>query len=269
VAKYFILDKTFTAGTEWRVEDDKFYVVKAIGTDATEDIHFTYDRWKSPSIIDVVAPLRLTTTNLMGPLALNELYYVLPPKVPFSIVGPSGTRLRFIGQIGCLAPGETLPSPHVTRYEVQPKKYREYRQQVYQLDTDEPFAAGSERLAWTIETTGRERFTFDHVWMLSYENITQTINPSDMGVIWLKDTERFDIVDTEMGPLGVDALSMPRPPSSTNMVPFTFKEKPIVLEPLQRLDVYIRNNTTTAWTPPAGARITFTLTALSVYELLG
>jgi len=267
MAKYFKLDKVFSAGTDYRVEDDKFYVINAIGTDATSDIYFTYDRWSAPAIFDVVAPLRKSTTNLLGPLNLGDLYFVLPPKVPFSIVGPAGTFLRLIGNIGVLAPGEVLPSPHVARYETQPKLFRRYLQYTYSHGTDVSWSAGTEVVIASLTPTIREKFVLNNVLMLAVANIT--IGPGDAGLIFRKDTERFDIMRTEMGHLGIDALACPRPPASGNMIPFTLVDKPIEIAKEVTLDFIIRNNTGTAWTPTAGTSIEWTLTFICDYQLVG
>jgi len=267
MVEYFKLDKVFKAGSKYRCEDDKFYVIRRIGTDATSDIYFTYDRWSAPAIYDDVAPLRKSTGNLLGPMDLGDLYFVLPPKVPFEIVGPSGTVLRFVGQIGALAPGEALPSPHLARYEVQPRKYRRYWEKTYRHGTDVTWPDGSEVTIATLTPTARERFVLNNVVMLAYTNVT--VDAGDAGLILMKDTERFDIVRTNMGMLGVDVLACPKPPASTNMVPFTLADLPITVEKEEELTFIIRNQSGATWTPPTGAEITWTITVLCDYELLG
>jgi len=267
VVKYFKLDKAFSAGVSYRVEDDKFYLIKKVGTNATSDIYFTFDRWNAAAIKDVVAPIRKLTANLLGPLCLGKFYYVLPPRVPFSIVGPSGTFLRFIGEIGVLAPREELPSPHLARYETQMKVFRRYMEYTYDHGTDVSWPAGSEVTIASLTATMREKFELNNVLMIDVTNVT--LNPGDAGLILRKDTERFDIMDTDMGHLGIDVLSCPRPPDSDNMIPFNLEDLPITVEKEETLDFIIRNNTTTAWTPPAGTSITFTLTLICDYWILG
>jgi len=266
MVKYFKLDKVFSAGSDYRVEDDKYYIIHKIGTDATSDIYFTYDRWSSPAIFDVVAPLRKSTTNLLGPLDLGDLYFVLPPKVPFSIVGPAGRFLRFIGNIGGLAPGEVIPSPHLARYDVEPKLNRRYVQYTYSHGTDVSWPAGSEVTIASLTPTVREKFLLNNVLMLAVANIT--IGSGDAGLIFQKDTERFDIVRTEMGHLGIDALACPRPPASGNMIPFSLADKPIEVLKEEVLKFIIRNNTTAAWTPAAGTSIIWTLTFICDYMII-
>jgi len=267
VVKYFKLDKVFDAGADYRVEDDKFYVVDHVGTDSADDIYFTYDRWSAPPIKSLVAPLRKSTTNLLGPLKLGDKYGVLPPKIPFSIVGPSGTRMRFTGKIGVLAPGEELPSTHAARYEVQPKDFRRYLEYVYNHGTNVSWPAGAEVTIAALTPTMREVFDLNNVLMLEVENVT--IDPGDAGLIFVKDTERFDIVRTQMGHLGLDALAMPRPPASDNMVPFTLEDMPITVEKEETLNFVVRNNTGAAWTPPTGTAIIWRLTLICDYKLVG
>jgi len=267
VVEYFKLDKVFDAGADYRVEEDKFYVVGEWGTDATSDIYFTYDRWSSPAIVDVVAPLRKSTSNLLGPMKLGVLYWVLPPKIAFSIVGPSGTHLRFKGKIGVLAPGEELPSPHAARYEAQPKAFRRYLQYVYSHGTDKSWSAGAEITIASLTPTMREVFDLNNVVMVDVANVT--LGPGDAGLILVKDTERFDIVRTQMGHLGLDVLALPRPPDSSRMLPFTLEDMPITVEKEETLNFVVRNNTGTAWTPPTGKSITFTLTIICDYKLVG
>jgi len=267
LVRYFKLDKVFKAGGSYRCEDDKFYLVDEWGTDATSDIYFTYDRWSSPPIYDDVAPLRKTTSNLLGPMKLADRYWVLPPKVPFDIVGPTGKFLRFIGRIGVLAPGEVLPSTHAARYEAQPKSYRRYWEYKYGHGTDKTWADGAEVVVASLTPTMRERFTLNSILMLAVENIT--VGDGDAGLVFRKDTERFDIVNTKMGMLGIDTVACPKPPASTNMVPFTLEDMPIVVEKEETLYFIIRNQSGATWTPAAGTEIKWTVTFICDYDLIG
>jgi len=266
MVKYYVLDKAFSAGSSYTAEDNKFYKVYAEATDATSDIYIQVDQWSMPAVKDIVAPLRKRTANLLGPLDLGDRWISIPPRTPFRIVGPSGTYLRAIGEIGVLGPGEPVPAEVIERYHAQPKRQLVYLENVFSLGTDVSWGAGVEQTVYSITPTARERYICDSVVMIDVANVT--LSPGDMGIIFMKDTERFDIFETGMGHLGVDALSMPRPPDSDNMEPFSLETHPVVLGPAETLSIIARNNTGAAWTPPAGTSISVTVTFVAKYDIL-
>ena len=120
---YYPLDKIFVQGTNYELPNDRFYVIKKIGTDATSATKLKIDGVDTGPIINSVAPLHKTSSNLLGPLDLGNLFYVVPPNKTFSVEGASGAKFRCIGLIGKLAPGEAMPAQYAGRFNEQGKHY--------------------------------------------------------------------------------------------------------------------------------------------------
>ena len=123
MVEYYKLDKIFEQGTTYEMPNDRFYVIRKIGTDGSSATKLVIDGVETGEIINEIAPLHKTSSNLLGPLDLGDLFYVVPPNKTFEIDGPSGAKIRAIGLIGKLAPGEGLPANYASRFTEQGKHY--------------------------------------------------------------------------------------------------------------------------------------------------
>ena len=138
------LDKTITEGNIYQAPPDIGYIITEIGTDATSDAKLVVDGRPTGAILSEFAPLHKTSSNLLGPLKLGDLYYVIPPDRKFWVDGPSGAKLRLKGYIVKLLPGETFPSDLIARFEEQHKKCITYKKGSYNIGVDVAWADDTE-----------------------------------------------------------------------------------------------------------------------------
>jgi len=200
---YYPLDKVFVEGTDYQTPADRFYVITALGTDAAT----------ATEIISTIAPLHRTSSNLLGPLDLGDLYYVVPPNKTFRVDGPASAKVRAIGRLGVLAPGEVLPAAEAGRFNDQGKKYV-----TYQTGTHTASGAGT----WTADVayeiyslTPKTIETFRFANVLGVTVGGATIAEGNVGIQFKMDGRPLDILTAGPGPKGIDALSMPMPPADT------------------------------------------------------
>lgn len=229
MVKYYPLDKIFVQGTTYELPADRFYVIKKIGTDASTDAYLFIDGVETGAIISEVAPLHRTSSNLLGPVDLGELYYVVPPDKKFTVEGPSGAKIRAIGLIGVLAPGESLPGPYATRFDEQGKHYITYvKDSVTLASAGGSWAADSETEVYSLTPKTVEKYIFNNIAMAKVENASATISEGEVGIRFFLEGTPLDILTSDPGKKGIDLLSMPYPPTpTTEERPFTLKELPI------------------------------------------
>jgi hypothetical protein len=111
MAEEIKFEKEFLAGITYRAESDKYYIVKAVGTDSTlEPSYLEIDGKRCLEIYSKIAPLKQTSSNLLGMFELGNLDLVIPPNKAFIFYGSPGSKIRMKGILGTLAPGEVLPN---------------------------------------------------------------------------------------------------------------------------------------------------------------
>jgi len=261
---YYKLDKVITVGESWRAEENKFYVIKAIGTDASPALTPYVERYPLGAIRADVAPLHKTSSNLLGPLDLGALYYVVPPKHIFKVAGPSGAKCRIIGRIGVLGPGEALPAGMMERFGKQPTHHLTYVTDSESLGTDETWTAGREFGVYKLTPLTPEVYKFNNVCMVSVTG--DTISEGQVGIRFYLEAAPFDILETTMGKLGVDALSMPHPPRDVaEEIPFSLEDLPIEVKGDKTFEVRAINVSGGDLPPATGAAWTVKFTAVVEY----
>jgi len=239
--------------------NDRFYVIKKIGTDATSDTKLVIDGVETGEIINTIAPLHKTSSNLLGPLDLGDLYYVVPPNKTFEIDGPSGAKVRCIGLIGVLAPGEALPANYASRFTDQGKHYKTYITDSYSVSGSGTWSAGTSYEVLSLTPKTIETYKFNDFCGASVSGFTET--EGDVGIIFKLDGKPLDILTTEPGKKGIDVLSMPLPPAdSTEKIPFTFKDYPIEVLGDHTLTIEAMN--------VSGADISFTDLSITVTAIV-
>ena len=265
---YYPLDKIFVQGTNYELPNDRFYVIKKIGTDATSATKLKIDGVDTGPIINSVAPLHKTSSNLLGPLDLGNLFYVVPPNKTFSVEGASGAKFRCIGLIGKLAPGEAMPAQYAGRFNEQGKHYLTYVTGSKDVGTDVSWAAGAEYEVYSLTPKTIEQYIFNNVVMASISG--DTVAEGDFGIIFYLDGTPLDILTTDPGKKGIDVLSMPSPPAATTEeTPFTLKDLPIKVEGDHTFKVTAINNSGAAKAPASGSSWSITLKAIVEYIMRG
>ncbi|MCD6369841.1 MAG: hypothetical protein J7L38_08650 [Thermoproteales archaeon] len=192
----------------------------------------------------------------------------MPPNTKYKFTGASGSKMRLIGRIGVLTPGEAVPAAHMVRYDQQNKIYLTYVEGSYSHGVDTAWVADAEALVYSLTPKTTEKYIFNNICMVAGSG--GTINPGDFAVRFYLDGKVLDLLSKTAGKLGIDVLSMPRPPSDTvEEIPFTLKDLPIEVLGDHTLSVKIRNISGSNKTPTSGSEWSFTFTAIVRYEFGG
>ena len=261
MAKYYILDKIFAVGTEYRAEDDKLYVITKLGCDSGEVIP-TVDGQKIGKLHADFAPLHRTSSNKLGPFDLKELFIVVPPRKLLKFEG-TAAKVRAIGKIIELEPGEAPPTDLIARYNAHGKNYWTYEKASKSLGTDVAWKADQEIELLTLKPTTIEKYLFDSIIMVKISNAT--IAEGDVALRIYVDDKPLDILEKAMGKLGIDVLSCPYPPAdSTEEIPFSLKDLPVEIPGDHTIKFTVINVSGNDITPPSGSSITIDL--LVVYK---
>jgi len=240
MVKYYYLDKIQVANESKTMESDKFMLIKAIGTNDT-DLTVKIAGKELTKINSTVAPLHKTSSNLLGPLKLGEMYLVVPPNKKLEFGYNTATSLvRLIGLIGELGPGEVMPAEHQARFNNQGQAYRTSDDD--SVTTPTSFADGQELSFTTIEPSTIEKHVYNNIFMVDMSASGYTLTDDDVGVRFYIDGKPLDNLDSDMARWGIAYGSMPAPPAdSTEEEPFTFRDMPIVIEPGHKLKITLVN----------------------------
>jgi len=230
--KYF-LDKTISVDKSYRTETDKAYVVFKVGTNSTSKATLTVAGSPVLETIDITGNLRPINTNLTGPLPLGAQFVVIPPAKPFSFSGSSGSYMRLVGEIIELAPGEVLPTDLLSRFTEQPRVFRSYLTGTYSSAAAASIAENAEfDVIPTASVPVGEKWTFDSLYMGEVWTTADTIARELLTSRIYVNGKPLDIIEKDMGPLGIYGSAAPHPPRETvNEKAFTFEDKPLILEP--------------------------------------
>jgi len=260
--KYYKLDKIFVANTDYRAEDDKLYVITKIGTDLS-DVKPTVAGQKIGALSSDFAPLHKTSSNLLGPFDLKDLYIVVPPRKVLKFESSSSGKVRAIGKILELAPGEGIPNDLIARFEAHGKNYYTYSVESVSLGTDVALTADQEVEILSLKPTTIEKYVFDNIVMLSVSG--GSFSEGDLALRIYVDDKPLDILESAMGKKGIDALSLPYPPSdSTEEIPFTLSDMPIEIPGDHTITFKVVNTSGGSLAPASGSSWTFKL--LVVYR---
>jgi len=259
------LNKVFKQGVNYRTHPRTAYLIEKIGTDGASATRLKVDGKDLGALISDVAPLRKTNSYIVGPLDISRLPYVIPPETDFSVDGPSGAKVRVIGKVYLLAPGEPTPESLLARFREQPNKHIRYVEGSVSLGTDVAWADGDEITLTTITPLTIEKFKFNDLVMVKIENAT--INDGDVVIQFYLDNNPLEnLYGTNISP-GIDVLAMPhRDDVGTNEIAFTLKDFPIEVIGDHTLKVTAKNVSGSAISPPSGASITLTLYMVAEYE---
>jgi len=265
MVKAFSLDLILKQGSIYTTKPRVALVIKKEGTNATAAGRLKIDNKLMGDIFATIAPLHVTSSNLMGPLGLGPLYYVVPPDTDIEWDGPSGTKCRIIGELLKLAPGEALASALLARFMAQVDHYLTYAQGTYSHGTDTDLAANAEVEVLSLTPKTIEKYVFAHPVMHDVANYTES--EGDLGVRFYLDNAPLDDLTETTVTGGIDVLSMPRPPAdATEEVPFSLKGTPIEVLGDHTLSVRVRNVKGAAISPAAGTSLTFTITAIYEFQ---
>ena len=260
--KYYKLDKIFLSNTEYRAEDDKLYIIQKIGTDLP-DVKPNVDGQKVGALSTDFAPLHKTSSNLLGPFDLKDLFIVVPPRKLLKFESSGSGKVRAIGKIVVLEPGESIPNDLLARYGAHGKNYYTYYTTTKTLETDEALAADQEVEILSLKPTTIEKYVFDNIIMLLVSG--GSFNEGDLALRIYVDDKPLDILESAMGKKGIDAKSIPYPPSNTSEeIPFTLADMPIEIPGDHTIKFVVVNTRGEPLSPTSGSAWSFKL--LVVYR---
>jgi hypothetical protein len=240
--KKYYLDKIIDQGTLYRAETDKAYVVTAIGTDSSTKATLYVGGVPVAEIYNEMAPNYPINTNLNGPIALGNLFIVIPPAKTFSFSGSSGSTMRLIGNIIELGPGEALTPDLLARFSEQGKKFISYLSGSVTTAAGGVVSAGSEVDVIVTTVPVSERYTINRLYMAEGRLDDYTAVPQFWSRIYVNG-KPLDNLETAMGKFGIAGSAAPHPArEAVNFEAFSFEEKPLVLEEGTDLRITIINN---------------------------
>ena len=261
--------KTFDAGTVYRAETDKAYVIERIGTDSSSTATIKVEGAPVAEIINTITPKEKTGSNLFGPIDLKDLKIVVPQTKPLQIEGASGSKIMAYGKILVLAPGEALPSAFAGRYTEQRTKYITYLSGSYDNGTDTAWDAGKENKVLEYTVGVNEKIILDKFFACWVDNVSGGLLQGQFGFrIYIDDTP-LDVIEDTMGKKGIDPFAAPLPPNTTNsMEVFSFEKNPIELGPGKTLKVTAINISGAAISPNSGTSL-IAKVSIPVTKILG
>jgi len=268
MVNYYPLDKIFFEGTDYEMPNDRFYVIRKIGTAVAQPTKLIIDGVETGEFVSTIAPFCRGYYNVLGPLDLGDLYYVVPPNKTFRVDSISGAKVRMIGQIGVLAPGEVLPATEASRFNEQGKRYVTYIQDSYSKATDEAWAAGEEQEVISLTPKTIEEYRFDR--QVLAEITGGSVVEGDFAIRLFLDGRPLDILTTGPGKLGIDILSMPSPPDvEINQDAFILADLPVVVAGDHTFAIKAVNTSGAAKSPISGSAWSVTVTAVVEYAMKG
>ncbi len=236
MVRYYRFAKTLAGGNTYKLPPDRFYVIKRVGTDSASDITIRIDGIPVLTVRDEFAPIRKTSSNLLGPLDLKQLYLVAPPNKLLQVEGTGNVRIE--GVLGILGPGESLPAEYQSRFNMQGKQMITAVTGSYTVGTS--WAANAEYTVLELTPKSNEKYVFNKIAMAKVTN--HTLSVGEIAMIFYLEGEPLDILTDEPGHKGIDIYYAPYPPSDTDgEEPFSLEANPIVVEGDNTLKVTMMN----------------------------
>jgi len=262
--KKFKLDKIIKQGTKYTTKEREVIVIKKVGTDSSGDARLVIDKKKLGYIDNEVAPLHITTSNLLGALELEELFYVVPPETEFELEGDSGSKGRIIGEHVYLAVGEAVPADLLARFNKQHKEYKTKYDASWSLGTDVTWTADAEYEILSLTPLTTEKIIIDGIVLVAITG--DTVAEGDFGVSFYVDNVPLEAFTAENLMDGIDSKSMPKPPAAVpEMQAFTLKDYPIEVLGDHTFSIRVRNTAGVDKAPASGASWTVKIKLIARY----
>jgi hypothetical protein len=267
MVRMFILDKIVKQGVTYTTKEREVIVIKGLGTNSSGDARLIIDKKKLGYIDNEVSPLHVTSSNLLGPLSLEELYYVVPPETEFEIEGDSGSKGRIIGEHVYLAVGEATPSELIARFDLQHKQYKTKYDASWSLGTDVTWTADAEYEVLSLTPLTTEKIIVDGIILVSISG--DTVAEGDFGIAFYVDNVPLEAFTATNLMDGIDSKSMPKPPAdTTEELVFTLKEFPIEVLGDQTFSIRVRNTSGANKAPASGSSWTVKIKLIARYYKL-
>ena len=259
------LDKYLKEGVVYQTPKRIAYVIREIGTNSSGLGHLKIEETDMGDIDADVAPLRMTSSNTLGPLGLEDYYYVIPPETTFKWEGDSGSLCRIKGDILLLGIDEGVPGELLTRFGEQERKNIRTYVKTVSLGTDEVWKADEEKEVFAITPLTTERILFDS--FVGVKITGNTVNEGDFAVVFYMNNKPIELNVAKNLGYGIDVKSVPLPPNEVDgMIGFSLKDFPIEVPGDQTLSVRVRNISGADKAPASGSAWSVTLKMVGKYE---
>jgi len=262
--KKFKLDKIIKQGTSYTTKEREVIVIKRVGTNSSGDARLVIDKKKLGWIDNEVAPLHQTTSNLLGALDMEELFYVIPPETEFELEGDSGSKGRLIGEHVYLTIGEATPADLLARFNKQHKQYKTKYDASWSLGTDVTWVADAEYEILSLTPLTTEKLIVDGIILAAITG--NTVTEGDFGVTFYVDNVPLEAFTADNLMDGFDSKSMPKPPAAVpEMQVFTLKDFPIEVLGDQTFSIRVRNTSGANKAPATGSSWTVSIKLIARY----
>jgi len=222
----YFLKKVLKTNTTYIMEKDRYYVIKKAGTDSSSKVTIKVDGVPVLDINNTIAPIAKTSSNKLGPIDLGEYFIVVPPERQIYCESSASANVYIEGDLNVLAPGEAIPTEHLTRYNAHVNRKISYVSLSVTVGASWP--AGQEVKVSDVTPSTIEDWIFDDLAGASVVNLSTMLGYGQVAIKLYYDGKPLDLLLTQAGPQGIEVLKMPLPPSSTTEEePFRFKDKPI------------------------------------------
>ena len=265
MANLWVLDKYLKEGVLYQTPKRVAYVIKELGTNSSGLGHLKIEETEMGDIDADVAPLKMTSSNVLGLLYLEDYYYVIPPETKFKWEGDSASLCRIKGDILLLGIGEGVPGELLTRFKDQERKKIRTYVKTLSLDTDEEWKADEEREVFSITPLTTEKILFDG--FVGVKITGDTVSEGDFALTFYMNNKPLELdVASNLG-YGIDVKNAPLPPNDTNgMIAFSLKNFPIEVPGDQTLSVRVKNISGSDKAPASGSAWQVVLKMVGKYE---
>lgn len=243
--KSFLLGKLLYTNTNYETEDDTFLIIQKVCTEDDAKVTIKVDGIPAAEIITDMAPLYQSESTFLKLFKLSDLFVVVPPNKILRLEGTDDKRVRIVGFLNKLAPGEALPAAFAARWTEQGQKYSSYKKTALAADT--ACGAGSAIDIITFECPAGEKWLFED--MLQFVAYVGGSKDYDIRARLVLQDQPFDNLVNAKLLLGIDQRETPYPPGSAAGFEFmTLKERPIKVAPGQIFRVQAVNTAATSKT---------------------
>ena len=272
MARYYRALKTLVQGRTYRLSDTQFWVIKRLGTNSAGRATLKIQESEVGYIDSEVAPMHKLTSNLLGPLDLEDLFYVVNPKEKIEVVGDSGCKMLVDVLVGELEHGESIPSEYAMRKAEQHRHYKTMFSGNFSLGTNVKWLKNDVKEILSLTPLTTEELILNDVIMVSITG--GTVNEGDFAVIFKLgnipfelDPAKVTIDATEVLLEGIDVKYMPKPPKEdTEMQAFTLRDFPITVKGDQTLSILVKNISGSDKTPATDSSWTVDVKLIARYK---
>ena len=268
--QWYKLKKTLIAGTAYRAETDKFYVIKRVGTNSATALGtLTVAGAKCLEMLNTLAPLNMTAYNWFDLYDLGDYYVVIPPAKAFMFTGDSGSKMLIEGMIGEMMTPADFPADLASRLGEQAKKFVTVKQASYAFAAGASWPADAEVEVLTITATAGERHIIDDRLYVDVSGLAALPSAGSIALRFYYQDKPLDILDAGMGMLGMDVWNgYWNDGTNKYYYPIDLSDMAIQLEPGRTLKIKARNVSGADLAAATGASITIKVGVIDKYMML-